>query len=521
MGVLHLVQVQRGKMGAGRKRDTSKDGTGEIPPKRSAIKRAKGPFFKTISLLSSQWIQMFLYMVTIVLFQALSREMRQPSEYMFYKYITDLLLEAPFTDGGNLDDVFMGIGEVADIHMWADEVMWPALLKDTYPREPTGEGDSLTYYTPTELAEGMDIFDWTDGVSLRWNRAKAAPLSKCKPQIDKHHSYLLHNLQKYGHATDTDQGEQAPIRANHNLCYPDIYSLDMGPVQGEQETASYGHNSEDPNGELSHPFIHRTSEELNSNPEGQPSASVLIGWGSVPTDGYAAFVIPFFSDEFLEDQTGVWTDVTDFRLFSRNAGESPKYFCVRLAWSTDWLRQLCDPNDSLGRTTGVVPNAIREFWADIQRARWIDSYTRMVTITLPLRNNHAAVRFRLSLMMQISSLGAVVPSYDVESRFDAADQDSIDAILTTALLLVIYFMLVEFNEVREEGCIDYFANMWNLMARAPASPPPARCSTAHTCAQLAHALKTQLAHTFGARHRAFDTSFAGLGELRHVLCAVY
>ena len=470
-------------------------------PRRSTLKKGKDRGFKLVSLLASNWVQMIAYLVSICLFQALFSEMRQPSEYLFYKYITDLLLEAPFTDGGNMDDIFMGIGEVGDIHTYADAVMWPALLKDKYPREPSGAADDPhVFFTPTELAVQMDTFDWTAGISLRWNRVAAAPLSKCNPTLDKHHNSMLQRLWT---TNQQDTAVRAP-RANHNGCYPDIYSREMGPIQGVQDTAPYGRNWTVgfSASELSHQFLHQTTEEHDSNPDGQPSASVLINWGNVPTDGYAAFVIPFFSDEFLKDETKEWKEnpkpdevLPDYRMFSGSHSDTPKYFCVRLAWSTDWIRQLCDPNDEsgrttgavgtpngFGRTTGAVPDAVREFWADLQRARWIDPFTRMVTITLPLRNNNAAIRYRLSLMMQISSLGAVLPSYDVESRFDAADPDLIKAILTTTLLLVIYFMLVEFNELRTEGPIDYFANMWNLMVRRAPLPPFA-------VAQLTHARK--------------------------------
>ena len=444
------------------------------PRRRLSLKKGKDRSLKLVRVLGGNWAQIVAYLVSICLFQALFGEMRQPSEYMFYKHITDLLLEAPFTDGGNMDDIFMGIGEVGDIHTYADKVMWPALLKDQYPRDPDGDEDDLAFFTPTELAVRMDTFDWTAGISFKWNRVRAAPESKCKPTLDTHHNKVLQQLWT---ADQQDTVVKAP-RANHHGCYPDIHSSHMGPVQGDQDTAPYGRNWTHPESELTHPFLFQTSAELNSNPDGQPSASVVINWGTVPTDGYAAFVIPFFSDVFLEDETKEWTDdlkpderLPDYRRFSSSHSDTPKFFCVRLAWSTDWVRQLCDPNDEFGRTKGIVPNAIREFWADLQRARWIDPYTRMVTITMPLRNNNAAIRFRLSLMMQLASQGAVVPSYDVESRFDAADPMVVKAILTTTLLLVIYFILLEFNELREEGPIDYFNNMWNLMARlAPMTP---------------------------------------------------
>ena len=499
-------------MGLIRRRSDLEKPDADAGPKRSTLKKGKDRGFKFAEVLASNWVQMIAYLVSICLFQELFGQMRQPSEYMFYKYITDLLLEAPFTDGGNMDDIFMGIGEVSDIHTYADNVMWPALLKDKYPREPSAENDTHAFFSPTELAVQMDTFDWTAGVGLRWNRVKAAPQSKCNPRLDKHHTKIL---QKLWTADQTGEAVKAP-RANHHGCYPDIWmgAIKMGPIQGEQDTAPYGRNWTDPGSELSHQFLHQTSEEHDSNPEGQPSASVLINWENVPTDGYAAFVIPFFSDEWLPDETKEWTEnpkpnerLADYRMFSGAHSDTPKYFCVRLAWSTDWVRQLCDKNDKFGRTTGVVPNAVREFWANLQRARWIDPFTRMVTITLPLRNNHAAIRYRLSLMMQLTSQGAVVPSYDVESRFDAADPGLIATILTTTLLLVIYFMLVEFNELRTEGPIDYFANMWNLMARRAPLTPFAVAQLTHarkahsscTSACCSHTPRTRARHTAHAR----------------------
>ena len=89
----------------------------------ASLKKGKDRGFKCVRILGSNWAQIVAYLVSICLFQALFGEMRQPSEYMFYKHITDLLLEAPFTDGGNQDDIFMGIGEVGDIHTYADKVM--------------------------------------------------------------------------------------------------------------------------------------------------------------------------------------------------------------------------------------------------------------------------------------------------------------------------------------------------------------------------------------------------------------
>ena len=62
--------------------------------------------------------------------------------------------------------------------------------------------------------------------------------------------------------------------------------------------------------------------------------------------------------------------------------QAPRYFCVRLVWNGDFIHQLCDPNDAAGRTTGRVRAAVEEFWNDLERAHYIDSATRAVTLTV-------------------------------------------------------------------------------------------------------------------------------------------
>ena len=116
---------------------------------------------------------MALYLLLIVLFQLIGNNLRHSSEYFTTKYITDVLLEAPFTEG-NPDDIFMGVGEISDIYDWGDNVLWPGLFKDSYPRNPVDESDEPVRYTPTELAAYMDRFDWTAGISFVQLRVAAA-----------------------------------------------------------------------------------------------------------------------------------------------------------------------------------------------------------------------------------------------------------------------------------------------------------------------------------------------------------
>jgi len=66
--------------------------------------------------------------------------------------------------------------------------------------------------------------------------------------------------------------------------------------------------------------------------------------------------------------------------------------------------------------TGVVRAAVENMWNDLKRGHYIDSMTRLVTITLQLKSNHVGVRYRITLMLELTSLGAILPSYDVETR---------------------------------------------------------------------------------------------------------
>ena len=130
--------------------------------------------------------------------------------------------------------------------------------------------------------------------------------------------------------------------------------------------------------------------------------------------------------------------------------------------------QLCDPNDDHPvhpHTTGVVAEAIRDFWRSMKNAHWLDARTRAVTITLPVRANHDGIRMRLSMMFQTTSNAGVLPSYDIESVVDNSDvgfEEAMKLLLATTVL-VSYFLAIELFEIRREGVHIYFANMWNLM----------------------------------------------------------
>jgi hypothetical protein len=105
------------------------------------------------------------------------------------------------------------------------------------------------------------------------------------------------------------------------------------------------------------------------------------------------------------------------------------------------VRQICDPNDATGRTTGIVkkevhtlpyvpnpnpnpnpdpspnpnpdpnpdpnpnPNQVHKFWMDMKSSRFIDPQTRMLSLTLPVR---ALVRVRVRVWVRVRDTHALL-----------------------------------------------------------------------------------------------------------------
>jgi hypothetical protein len=138
---------------------------------------------------------------------------------------------------------------------------------------------------------------------------------------------------------------------------------------------------------------------------------------------YVAVIIPFFSAEYLPDESGLAEDLIDYRLWQATTTghrNRPRWWCVRLSHNGLHFRQLCDPTtepiDGFGDMTGVVRRAVEEMFDELRRGHFVDARTRLVTLTLQLKSNHVGVRYRLKLVLEFTSLGAVLPSFDVETR---------------------------------------------------------------------------------------------------------
>jgi hypothetical protein len=401
------------------------------------------------AVLNSNWLQTLLYLIFVILFQSLAQTMRIPQEYLVDKHVMDRLIDNDFDSSHN---TFNDVRRIPDIYEWGNNVLWPGLFADLGPcGDPIGsraspkacqddvwpDGDgvfSLQGATPLgveELVERMDKFDWSEGISLRQIRASAA---------------------------------ECPSTSQLGRCYPQLQF--QGTPVGSQEP--FGYNYTHPGSPLAHPFTYFTAEQLGSNPKGMVSAAIP-SMATHETSGFVALVIPFFSDTYLPAQEGTAAQVIDYRKSYVNTsnGRTAKYFCVRSSTNGLHLKQLCDPGtngDGTGALTGAVRAHVETFWNDLKRAHWIDSRTRVIAIFGQLKSNYVGVRYRITMMFELTALGAVLPSYDVETRIiDSQQESNMGMFALIALILVIVFSLLEGVECAYYGAWTYFSDMWNLM----------------------------------------------------------
>ena len=86
-----------------------------------------------------------------------------------------------------------------------------------------------------------------------------------------------------------------------------------------------------------------------------------------------------------------------------------------------------------------------------------------MVITLPVRANHAGVRMRVSLVLQRTALGGLLPvRYRGPRRRQPHDQGGDVVGAQRHPRSDAFFILVELIEVWEDG-VGYFIIMWNLM----------------------------------------------------------
>ena len=451
-----------------------------------------------LHVLNHIFFQTALYIAFVIVFLQITESLRLKEEFHFDRHIAETFIENDFDSSHN---TFNTIVRVADIYDWGNNVLISGLFSNLGPcsttvgavsffrswgDEPTStdlgaalaakgcnddtwaDGDDVqsgagTPLTPEEIARAFDVLDWTEGLVFKQTRVRPMNASECFSAI-------------YSES-----------------CIPEL----QGYHTGHADTAPFGFNWTHPGEPLRHPWRHHSAEWLGANPSGVSSAAVA-SYRLFPASGYVAIVIPFLSATLLPEQRGTADDVLDFRAFRLNRSStrevgaprpSELYFCVRLSWNGEHLHQLCDPNDAAtGRTLGVVRAAVEEFFNDLKRAHFIDKQTRALSITMPLRSNYMAVRSRVTLLLETTATGTVIPSYDMETSVESSEKMLQTTFwLTIGLVMNSFFCGLEALEMLREGVGHYFTDPWNVMDWANFSLFFLTYFSLHRCAELGSA----------------------------------
>ena len=465
---------------------------------------------KILAFINSIAVQSSLYLAYVIVFQLLTASIRLKEEYHFDKMIADTFLDNHFDAAHN---TFQTMRRVSDVYEWGNNVLIPGLFANSGPCAtdvgaggffesatdraaptdfaaalaakgcnddawPDGRGSfhltDATAWSVAEVAEGFDFFDWSEGIIIKQLRVAPKSAAACYTRL--HSGVCLPEIEGAAPSTTSRATSTADRIALSGSGGDGVSMSGSGAATSSVSShLGYGHNWTHPTAPLAHPFRYFTAQELGGNPVGVMSASVP-SFRTFESGGHVAVIIPFLSRTHLPEQRGNASQVIDFRLHTvrrHSHGEAsapasrapPEHFCVRLSWNGDHIHQLCDPNDPLtNRTTGVVRAAVEEFWNDLKRAHYIDRRTRSVTITLPLRSNFLAVRSRVTLMVEQTATGAVLPSYDIETRVESSAKLEVTRFyVNIALILCFVFIFIECIEVCAEGLVSYFTDPWNMM----------------------------------------------------------
>ena len=93
-----------------------------------------------------------------------------------------------------------------------------------------------------------------------------------------------------------------------------------------------------------------------------------------------------------------------------------------------------------------------EMLDSMKKGHWIDHRTRLITISMQMRNNNAGVRFVARYMFEITQMGAVLPSYDMETLVDDDQNTETQKLwMTISLGLTIWFAFLEAVELLQSG----------------------------------------------------------------------
>merc|ERR1719424_2504343 len=379
-----------------------------------------------LDFLDQTWLQTLMYLIFLFTFQSLTGTIRKSEEFYFDKYLTDTFINNPFDADHNR---FMDVRRIADIWEWKKNVLVPGLFSQSPEGEfwPDGDGlfsvDGATPYSTYDIVEADNFASFTQGIVFKQTRAAPLPAS-------------------------------LPCYSNHT-CY--------GPGDGVTADGNGGDRTAYGYGAIQKQFKYWTSADLGANPAGTGSASQL-SYRSFSSGGFVALFLPFFSDVALPSESGPYDQVQDHRVHEVTPSNQkvPKYYCARSSYNGYHIEQRCNPTPSAN--TAVARHLMEEMLDGMKKGHWVDHRTRLLSITMQMRNNNAGVRFVARYMFEITQMGAVLPSYDMETYIDDEDNTNAQKLwMLVALGLTTWFAVLEGVELLQTGPVGYFTNAWNVM----------------------------------------------------------
>jgi len=399
--------------------------TAKAPGPSAEPEKPAGPLARccrrVLDFLDQTWLQTLQYLVFLFVFQSLTGTIRMRAEFYFDKYLTDTFIENTFDSAHNR---FEDVRRVSDIWEWTSNVLVAGIFSNADEGEAWPDGDgpfSLQGATPLSTAEVVDqanTISYTQGIIIKQVRAE--------PLVDSSTCYANHTC--YGSGAE---------------------------VEGDKSTFGYG--------PYAGKFVWWSHKDLGANPEGIASASPL-SLRQFSSSGFVAAYLPFFSNQSLPDQNGTAAEVLDYRPFEATPsnGRAPNYYCARSTINGFDFVQRCNPN--IEANDAIARDMMDQMLTELKRGHWVDHKTRLVTISMQVRNNNGGVRFIVRYMFELTQMGAVLPSYDMETFIDDAQVlDDMRFWMQAALFCTAYFAFLEFIEFAQSGPIDYLGNMWNVM----------------------------------------------------------
>jgi hypothetical protein len=392
--------------------------------------------FSLVSWLNSHVTQICVYCVYIILFVNMITLIAPPPMYRSTNYLMRNFVTNSF-DGDH--NQLMDIRRKQDFWEWGHNVLIPGIFSDSIGGQewPDGQGymahRGATAYTIDELKDEMSEIGSFAGVQFKQTRVK-------RVAGDEYHGHW---------------------RVPHWPSYL------LWPAHPKEETSPFGVDSGADRSDGQR-FVYLSQQELGSTTD--KSAS-LMSTAVYPEGGYAAFMLPFFSAQYIQPLSNMplsQANLTTLEGSEETAAElaaaakaSGMYYCLRTSLNGVNVSIVCDPTpyNSSMQTSEQLPlsNAVKKeaanFISTLQRKHWIDHQSRFTTVTMQFVSRNARTATQVKLMFEWGSSRGCNPSFQLNTiSTDAENAAKVKMHLWMCFVFVLYYCATE--------CVEMWVHQW-------------------------------------------------------------